>query len=85
MSNPFEVSMVRTISDLGKKPEYRHAMGSVSDGLNKVRTERGGYYRGLGPSMLRAAVLNATLIGPYDYINEKMFTTFGDVWPNRAL
>lgn len=76
--------MVRAISDLGKKSEYRHAMGSIADGLNKVGAERGGYFRGLGPSILRAAVLNATLIGPYDYIKERMYTTFGDVWPNKV-
>ena len=59
-------------------------MGSVAEAFRKLGTERHGYYRGLVPNILKAAVLNATLIGPYDYIKERMFTTFGEVWPNTV-
>lgn len=85
ISNPFEVAMVRNISDLGKTAQYRHSMGSVGECLSKIGAEKRGYYRGLGPSLLKAAILNGTLIGPYDYIKERMFTTFGDVWPNTLV
>ena len=85
VSNPFEISMVRTISDLGKTSQFTHNMGAVSETLTKLGVERRGYYRGLTPSILKAIVLNGTLIGPYDYIKERMFTTFGDVWPNTVM
>lgn len=77
--------MVRNISDLGKVDQYKHNMGAVSSALSRLGTEKGGYFRGLGPSILKAAVMNATLIGPYDYLKERMFTTFGEVWPNKVM
>lgn len=77
--------MVRNISDLGKAEQYKHNMGALSAAFAKLGKEKGGYYRGLFPSILKAAVLNGTLIGPYDYIKERMFTTFGEVWPNTVV
>jgi hypothetical protein len=85
VSNPFEVAMVRNISDLGKTEQYRHNMGAVSDAFKRIGTEPRGYYRGLLPNIIKAAVLNGTLIGPYDYIKERMFTTFGEIWPNTVI
>lgn len=83
VSNPFEVAMVRQISDLGKAPELSHGTGnSVLAAVNKIGTEKAGYFRGLGPNMLKHIILNGFLIGPYDYIKERMYITFGDVWPN---
>jgi len=36
-------------------------------------------FRGGFSNALRLIVLNATLTGPYDYLNERMWITCGDV------
>jgi len=36
-------------------------------------------FRGGFSNVLRVIVLNASLTGPYDYLNEKMWITFGDI------
>lgn len=37
-------------------------------------------------NVFRAAVMNASLTGPYDYLNEKCWITFGDMyWVNNTL
>lgn len=37
-------------------------------------------------NVIRAGVMNATLTGPYDYLNEKCWITFGDMyWVNNTL
>mgnify|MGYP000051763504 FL=1 len=85
VSNPFEVAMVRNISDLGKTAEFSHNAGSIGGAITKLGAERGGYYRGLGPNVLKAVILNGFLTGPYDYIKERMWITFGEVWINTFL
>jgi len=39
--------------------------------------------KGVVPSVMKAILLNVSLTGPYDYLNEKMWITFGDVNVNR--
>ena len=37
-------------------------------------------------NVFRAVILNSTLTGPYDYINEKCWITFGDMyWVNNTF
>jgi solute carrier family 25 oxoglutarate transporter 11 len=38
-----------------------------------------GLFKGSFAHVFRIAVLNISLTGPYDYLNEKMFLTFGDM------
>jgi len=35
--------------------------------------------RGLSMNILKAIMLNVSLTGPFDFANERMWTTFGDV------
>lgn len=78
VSNPFEIAMVRQINDLGKPSELKHNLGSVGDAVGKIGAEKPGYFRGLSTNIAKAVVLNGTLIGPYDYLKERMWITFGD-------
>lgn len=36
-------------------------------------------FRGGFSNVVRLVTLNATLTGPYDYLNEKMWISFGDI------
>lgn len=86
VSNPFEVIMVRQVSDLGKQKEFVHGhSNSISKAVNEVGAQKRGYFRGLTPNLLKAVLLNAFLTGPYDYLKERMWITFGDVWPNTLV
>lgn len=85
VSNPFEVAMVRNISDLGKSAPYTHGYSSLGSALAQIKAEPKGYFRGLGPNIAKSVVLNAFLIGPYDYLKERLYITFGDVWVNTPL
>lgn len=86
VSNPFEVASVRQMADLGKAPELTHQVGNTVQGaFSKVTAERGGFYRGLGPNIVKHAILNLFITGPFDYLRERMWITFGDVWPNTVV
>lgn len=78
--------MVRQISDLGKAKEFAHGHScSLSQAASQLGAQRGGYWRGVGPSVLRAVLLNISMTSPYDYFKERMWITFGDVWPNTLV
>lgn len=78
--------MVRQISDLGKAKEFTHGHAcSVSQAVSQLGAQRGGYWRGVGPSVLRAVVLNTSMTSPYDYLKERMWITYGEVWPNTLV
>lgn len=66
---------IRTILDSQIRPEWRRNYGSVSEGLNKLGSEK---FKGAGINVLRHVVLNATLTAPFDFFNEGLYLRFGD-------
>lgn len=68
-ANPFDVVKVRLQADgrlkaLGQPPRY----AGMADALGKIASAEGvaGFYKGLGPSIGRAAVINGCGIASYD-------------------
>lgn len=59
----------------------------MGDAWGKIAAEnKGGLLRGAYANILRAIVLNSTLTGPYDYLNEKCWILFGELpWVNNTL
>ena len=43
------------------------------------------FTRGLTMNIMKAIVLNISLTGPYDFLNERLWITFGDVNFSRPL
>ena len=69
VANPFDLVKVRLQADgrlkaLGQAPRYRGTL----DALRRIPAEEGvaGFYKGLGPSIGRAAVINGCGIASYD-------------------
>ena len=69
VANPFDLVKVRLQADgrlksLGQPPRYR----GTFDALARIPREEGvaGFYKGLGPSVARAAVINGCGIASYD-------------------
>lgn len=50
----------------------------AQEGLN-------GIFKGAHAHALKHLVLNASLTGPYDYMNEKMWICFGDMETNKPV
>jgi hypothetical protein len=71
--HPLEVRMVRQIGDLGRASTYQRS------NLNERP------YSGLRINVLRSMILNGIIIWPYDVMKEKLFISFGDIWPNRFI
>lgn len=72
-SHSFETLSVRQIGDLGR-PEKFQRIGNLNT-LNN----------GLKMNVLKTMIYNGIIIWPYDVMKEKMYVTFGDVWPNKVV
>ena len=79
-SNPFELIYTRIIADGAFKKEIRRNYKSVGHAYSKIVAEEGSQalFKGAFSNILRAIAINATLTGTYDYLNEKMWISFGD-------
>lgn len=75
------------IADGGIHKPNRRNYKSIGDAWSKIANERpGGLFRGGLANIIRAVVLNVSLTGPYDYLNEKCWITFGEMpWVNNTL
>lgn len=85
---PAELVNLRTVAEGGKPKEWRWNYTGLSDGINKILATEGGnagLFRGASSSVMRAVVLNASLTAPYDYLNERLWITFGDMTFNKYL
>ncbi|EGR32807.1 mitochondrial 2-oxoglutarate malate carrier, putative [Ichthyophthirius multifiliis] len=69
------------IADGGRLKEMRFNYTGLLNGLQQVLQQEGlsGIFKGGFANILRAIVLNISLTGPYDYLQEKMWITFGDM------
>jgi len=43
------------------------------------------FTKGLTPHLIKIVFLNISLTGPYDFLNERLWITFGDVHTNRPI
>jgi len=59
----------------------------MGDAWAKISAEGGhGLFRGALSNVVRAVILNVSLTGPYDYLNEKSWILFGEMpWVNNTL
>lgn len=85
LTTPAELVNNRMVSDGGKMKEWRFNYTGLIDGFNKIIAEGGSQalFRGAFANVVRAIVLNISLTGPYDYLNEKIWITFGDMTWNK--
>lgn len=71
--HPLETIMVRKIGEVGRAAKFQRA--DMNHGL----------YNGLTANVIRMALFNGIMIWPYDVMKEKLYVTFGDIWPNRIV
>lgn len=71
--HPFDCISVRKIADVGRAAQFQRP-----DMMHNIS-------HGVGINVLRSFVLNGILIWPYDVMKEKLYITFGDIWPNRFI
>ena len=71
--HPLETVSVRKIGDVGRAAKFHH--------IDPWKHS----FNGLGMNVLRACILNAIMIWPYEVMKEKMYGTFGDVFTNRVI
>ncbi|KRX10628.1 Mitochondrial carrier domain [Pseudocohnilembus persalinus] len=86
-TTPLEQINTRFIADGGIHKPNRRNYQSIGDAWSKISSERpGGLFRGGLANVIRAVVLNVSLTGPYDYLNEKSWILFGEMpWVNNTL
>lgn len=87
VSNPFEVTLIRQLTDGALAPERRRNYGGVFDAYSKISSAEGGFglMRGVLPSIYRAIALNISISGPYNFFNEAMYNCFGETEANRPV
>lgn len=73
ITHPLETVMVRKMGELGRDAKF--CRKNINHDV----------YNGLKVNMLRSFILNGIIIWPYDVMNEKLYHTFGDIWPNRFI
>ena len=68
MSNPIEVTLVRMQADGRLPPAQRRNYSNIFSGLYRIGAEDGvkAYMAGVGPTMVRAMVVNMLQVGGYD-------------------
>jgi solute carrier family 25 oxoglutarate transporter 11 len=85
-ANPFEIAMVRQISDLGRPEQFKRNYADVGAAYEKISAEKPtGIWRGLTAHLIKAVLLNIVMIGPYDQMSERMWNVFGDTYINKPF
>lgn len=78
-ANPFEIIMVRQISDVGRPAEFRRGYADLGEAYSMVSKEVGyGVWRGLSAHLAKAVILNTVMIGPYDMMQERVWNVWGE-------
>lgn len=86
VANPFEIIMVRQISDIGRPAEFRRNYTNVAEAYNAVGVEKPhGIWRGLTPHIIKMVLLNTVMIGPYDQMQERCWNCFGEAEINKPI
>jgi len=74
VGTPAEISLIRMTSDGRLPPEQRRGYKNVFDALIRISREEGFFtmWRGCGPTVSRAIVLNAAQLGTYDQAKQML-------------
>lgn len=69
VGNPADLCLIRLQSDSTLPPDQRRGYKNVGDAMVKIVKADGilGLWRGCGPTVVRAMVLNVGMLAPYDY------------------
>jgi len=75
--NPADIILVRMIGDSVKPAAERHNYKNCFDGLFRMIREEGfsSLYRGLGPNVTRAVLMNASQLATYDVFKAMLLAT----------
>lgn len=75
------------IADGGLPQQFRRNYTSLGDAYAKITAKEGtsGLFKGSLSFVFKMVGMNAALTGPYDYLNERMFLTFGDMDWNKPV
>ncbi len=88
VSNPLEVAMVRQIAAGTVPKAVRPNYSSLGATWATVARQEGVstlFTQGLSMQVCKIIALNISLTGPYDFLNERLWMTFGDVNFNRPM
>jgi len=80
VGTPAEIALVRMTSDGRLSPEKRRGYKNVFDALLRISREEGvtTMWRGCGPTVARAVVLNAAQLATYDQAKQMIKVPLGD-------
>ncbi|GAA5917239.1 hypothetical protein JCM6882_005539 [Rhodosporidiobolus microsporus] len=75
--NPADVVLVRMTADAGRPVEKRLGYKHCFDGVFRIVKEEGGsaLFRGVGPNMARAMLMNASQLATYDIFKNLILST----------
>ncbi|GAA5843824.1 hypothetical protein JCM11251_001813 [Rhodosporidiobolus azoricus] len=75
--NPADVVLVRMTADAGRPLEKRLGYKHCFDGVFRIVKEEGGsaLFRGVGPNMARAVLMNASQLATYDIFKNLILST----------
>ncbi|GAA5878672.1 hypothetical protein JCM8547_005116 [Rhodosporidiobolus lusitaniae] len=75
--NPADVVLVRMTADAGRPVEQRLGYKHCFDGVFRIIREEGGsaLFRGVGPNMARAVLMNASQLATYDIFKNLILST----------
>lgn len=77
VGTPAEISLIRMTSDGRLPPDQRRGYKNVFDALARISKEEGFFtmWRGCGPTVGRAVILNAAQLGTYDQAKQMLMNT----------
>lgn len=78
VSSPFELVSIRQICDTQTHKAWRRNYTGVLSALESIKRKGNNIWRGSGLNVWRHVLLNMSLTGPYDWLNERLWIIFGD-------
>jgi solute carrier family 25 oxoglutarate transporter 11 len=83
VGNPADLALIRLQTDSTLPADQRRHYKHVGDAFTRIVREEGptSLWKGVGPTMVRAMVLNLGMLGPYDQAKEMLTKVFG---PTKA-
>ena len=74
VGNPADLILIRLQSDANLPPDRRRNYRNFGDAFSRIIKEEGvlSLWRGSGPTIVRAMVLNLGMLGPFDEVKERL-------------
>lgn len=75
--NPADIVLVRMISDVNRPPAEQLRYRNAFDGVKQIYSKEGfsAFFRGLGPNVTRAMLMNASQLASYDFFKQFLLRT----------